>query len=106
MLKETGVYVLNIMARNPKFYLESLNKLENIFETIFMVHSNEDLNRIHFCFKNKLESSYFSQNYEANLNSFTKNANVNFIDAYYKNVISRVTDIKDFKIELENNIKI
>ena len=42
------MYIINLMSRSYKNYYDSFNTLDKNFPHIFIVDSNEDLNKIHF----------------------------------------------------------
>jgi hypothetical protein len=104
MLKETGIYIINLMARNFRLYRNALTSLEKVFELIFLVENNEDLNKIHYCFKKKFDNKYYLANYQINFDKYSQTADLKIIQNDYKKVLSRVSDINDFKMEINKNI--
>lgn len=104
MLKETGIYIINLMARNFRLYGNALSSLEKVFELIFLVENNEDLNKIHYCFKKKFDNKYYLANYQTNFDKYSENADLRIIQNDYKKILSRVSDINDFKTEINKNI--
>jgi hypothetical protein len=106
MLKPSGIYVINLMARSFKNYSNALTSLEQIFPLLFVVENNEDLNKIHFCFKLKLSNEQYVSNYKTNLEKLSKpeNADISLIEKDHKKVLSRIVDIGDLKKDLANKI--
>lgn len=104
MLKDSGIYVINLMARNFKSYGNALSSMEKIFELIFMVENNEDLNKIHYCLKTKLDNKQYLKMYQENYEVLSEHANLKIIENDYKKILSRVTDIADFKTEIEKHV--
>ena len=104
MLKDSGIYVINLMARNFKLYGNALTSMEKIFDLIFMVENNEDLNKIHYCFKTKLDNKQYLKMYQDNYEILSEHANLKIIENDYKKILSRVTDISEFKQEIEKHI--
>jgi len=104
MLKESGIYIINLMARNFKLYGNALTSLEKVFELIFLVENNEDLNKIHYCFKRKHDNKHYLANYQSNFDKYSETANLTLIQNDYKKILSRVSDINDFKTEINKNI--
>jgi hypothetical protein len=96
-LKDSGVYIINLMARSYKSYNQALEKLESVFENIFVVENNEDLNKIHFCFKKKFTNEEYVKNYKHNLENFQTNAELSIIEGDYKKILSKIVDLSDVK---------
>lgn len=92
------------MARSFKLYRNALSEMEKIFDLIFMVENNEDLNKIHYCFKNKLDNKQYLKMYQENYDTLSEHANLKIIENDYKKILSRVTDIDDFKNDIEKHI--
>ena len=104
MLKEEGIYIINLMARNFKVYGDALTQLEKIFGLIFVVENNEDLNKIHYCFKTKLDNKQYLKTYQESYDILAEHANLRIIENDYKKILSRCTDIEDLKSDLEKHI--
>ena len=104
MLKESGIYIINLMARNFKRYGDALTSLEKIFPLIFMVENNEDLNKIHYCFKTALNNKEYLKMYQENYDILSDWANLKIIENDYKKILSRCTDIADLKSDIEKHI--
>lgn len=105
MLKETGIYIINLMARNFKLYGNALTSLEKVFELIFLVENNEDLNKIHYCFKKKFDNKYYLANYQINFDKYNETVDLKIIQNDYKKILSRVADILELKNEINKHIK-
>jgi hypothetical protein len=97
MLKEHGCYTINLMSRSLYSYISCLKELEETFPLIFMVENNEDLNKIHFCFKSKLESQEFHKIFIENGDNITAHGDYSIIGNDVKKILSRVTDLEDLK---------
>jgi len=93
-----------LMARNFRLYGNALTSLEKIFELIFLVENNEDLNKIHFCFKKKFDNKHYLVNYQTNFDKYSQTGDLRIIQNDYKKILSRVSDINDFKNEINKNI--
>lgn len=85
-------------------YGNALSSLEKVFELIFLVENNEDLNKIHYCFKKKFDNQYYLANYQINFDKYSQAADLRIIQNDYKKILSRVSDINDFKTEINKNI--
>jgi hypothetical protein len=92
------------MSRSFSKYMNALSKLENNFSLVFAVENNEDLNKIHFCFKKKLTNEEYIKIYHQNLENFEQNADISIIENDYKKILSKVSDINDIKQELKTKI--
>lgn len=103
MLKESGIYIINLMARNFNLYGNALTSLEKAFELIFLVENNEDLNKIHYCFKKKFDNKHYLKNYQVNYDKYSLTSNLNIIENDYKKILSRIVDINDFKAEINKH---
>ncbi len=53
MLKPGGIYIIDLLARSYKGYKKVFNIIDSKFPHILYVDNNEDLNKIHLCFKTK-----------------------------------------------------
>lgn len=107
MMKQKGMYVLNMMGRSYKKYYEAYTSLEKQFCNIFLLENNEDLNKIHFCFNDKNDEDYFKSLYENNIKKLSESQNVDFtlIGEDHKEILRRVYDTNKFKSILEFNAK-
>ena len=55
MLKPNGIYIIDLLARSYQGYKNAFTVLEKNFNHILYIDNNEDLNKIHLCFKTKRE---------------------------------------------------
>lgn len=94
-MKDTGIYIINLMARSYRNYNNALKCLETHFENIFVVENNEDLNKIHFCFKKKLDNEKYVKIFKSNLQNFKDNADISIIEQDYKKILSKIVDRSD-----------
>ena len=85
------------MARSYSNYNKALEKLESVFDNIFVVENNEDLNKIHFCFKRKITNQEHVNIYKSNLDNFTQNGDLSIIESDYKRILSKIIDLSDIK---------
>ena len=104
LLKSQGLYVINVMARSFKNYCDSFKILDSIFPNIFLVDNNEDLNKIHFCFKSKNEINQYIKTYENNINKLKNKeiADIEVIKEAHKNILKRVVDTENVKKRIED----
>ena len=83
------------MARSYNNYNNALTALEFHFENIFVVENNEDLNKIHFCFKKKIENEEYVKIFKYNLENFQENADISVIENDYKRILNKIVDRND-----------
>ena len=55
MLKPNGIYIIDLLARSYQSYKNAFTILEKNFPHILYIDNDEDLNKIHLCFKTKRE---------------------------------------------------
>ena len=55
MLKPNGIYIIDLVARSYQNYKKAYNIIDEKFPHILYVDNNEDLNKIHLCFRTKRE---------------------------------------------------
>ena len=55
MLKPNGIYIIDLLARSYHSYKKAFNVIDSKFPHILYVDNNEDLNKIHLCFRTKRE---------------------------------------------------
>jgi hypothetical protein len=96
------------MARSYTNYKTALKKLESVFENIFYIENNEDLNKIHFCFKKRFANEEYVKIYNDNVKNYAENADLTVIENDYKRILSKIVDMNDLKKpnstnEVENN---
>jgi hypothetical protein len=104
LMKDTGIYIINLMTRSFSAYSYALKQLESVFDLVFMVENNEDLNKIHYCFKTKLTNEEYVILYQNNYDNLSVNGNISIIENDYKKILSKVTDINDLKKEINSKI--
>ena len=106
-LKPTGMYIVNLMARSYKNYLGAFDVLEKTFPLLFMVENNEDLNKIHFCFKTKMTNDQYLDLYKVNLLKLTTGdcADITLIKEDYKRILKRIADTEKFKTNMETYVQ-
>ena len=65
MLKPDGIYVIDLLARSYQSFKTALNVIDSKFPLVLYIDNNEDLNKIHLCFKRKREKvenlKYYNQ---------------------------------------------
>ena len=85
------------MARNYANYNFALSQIENIFNNSFFIENNEDLNKIHFCFKIKLTNDDYAKTYNHNLKIFQENLDLSLIENDFKRILSKIVNMDDLK---------
>ena len=53
MLKPNGIYVIDLLTRSYQSFKNAFNIIDSKFPLVLNVDNNEDLNKIHLCFKTK-----------------------------------------------------
>jgi hypothetical protein len=91
------------MSRSVKSYSNTLKELEATFPLVFMVENNEDLNKIHYCFKTKLDNQEYHKIFIDNTDNITTYGDYSIIANDVKRILSKVTDLKDLKKTLRIN---
>ena len=76
MLSEDGIYIMYLMCKNSKCYKNSIEIMENHFKQILFLENNDDLNKIHFCFKTKKDKENMFNNYTTNIKLLSKDENI------------------------------
>jgi hypothetical protein len=92
------------MARSFSYYNNALTTLDNNFDLIFVVDNNEDLNKIHYCFKQKLTNQEYLALYDVNYAKYSSVADLSLIENDYKKILARLTDINDLRAELKTKL--
>jgi hypothetical protein len=103
-MKDNAVYIINLMTRSFSAYSKALKQLESVFDLILMVENNEDLNKIHYCFKTKLSNEEYVKLYQINYDNLSVNGNISVVENDYKKILSKVTDINDLKQEINSKL--
>ena len=98
LLKDNGLYCINLMARSFVNYAKSFNLIEKYFPLILTVNNNEDLNKIHLCFKKELTSNEYADIFNNNLAKICeKEEDILLIKNDYSSIMGRISDSKNFK---------
>lgn len=107
MLKDSGLYGVNLISRNYKNFGKCFNSLEKYFPLIFLVQNNEDLSKIHFCFKNKRTREEYNTLCNTNFQRLKEEdgAGVDLIKNDLESILERITDSEKFKSRIEAYIK-
>jgi hypothetical protein len=94
------------MARSFHNYSQALIALEKVFPLLFLVENNEDLNKIHFCFKTKLTNDQYIGNYKKNYEKLKDPncADISLIEKDHKKLLARIVDTEDLKKNISNKI--
>ncbi len=94
MLKPNGIYIIDLLARSYQRYKNAFNVIDTKFPHILYVDNNEDLNKIHLCFKTKrgkVENlKYYSNGLK--LLSNPEIGNIKDIEAYARQFILRFVE--------------
>ena len=83
MLSEDGIYIMYLMCKNSNCYNNSIEIMQNNFKQILFLENNDDLNKIHFCFKTKKDKENLLKNYTNNIKILSENesiANIKIIE--------------------------
>ncbi len=83
MLSEDGIYIMYLMTKNSNCYKKSVEIMQNNFEQILFLENNDDLNKIHFCFKTKKDKENLLKNYTNNIKILSEDesiANIKIIE--------------------------
>lgn len=107
LMKPKAMYILNMMGRSYQKYYAGFVSLQKSFGNIFLLDSNDDLNKIHFCFKNKNGEEYYKTVYEHNVEILAKKDIVDntLIDEEHKRILRKVIDTDKFEELLKFNSK-
>lgn len=107
MMKQTGMYVLNIKSRSYQKYYEAYCSLEKHFGHIFLIENTEDLNKIHFCYKQKNDNNFYNIMYQSNMSKLSNKeiADDSIIKEEYQSILSKLFEASKFKELLEYNTK-
>ena len=71
------------MTKNSNCYKKSVEIMQNNFEQILFLENNDDLNKIHFCFKTKKDKENLLKNYTNNIKILSEDesiANIKIIE--------------------------
>ncbi len=94
MLKPNGIYIIDLLARSYQNYKNAYTVLEKKFPHILYIDNNEDLNKIHLCFKTKKTNIEYLQNYADGLKLLKQpeNGDIGIIEASANQFIGRFVD--------------
>ena len=100
MLKnDEGIYIMYLMCKNSFVYKNSSDLIKNNFKQILMVENNDELKKIHLCFKSKMEKNELMKKYVHNIKNLMEKkdiADIQLIEKYSIYLLSKF-------IELNNN---
>ena len=108
LLKPNGMYINNKMTRNLKSYGEAFNILDKVFPLIYLIDNNEDLNKIHFCFKSKNLREDYEKVYNDNLSKLKNKefCDNTLIDKIHRRIMPKVADTELVKkIFFDNHLR-
>lgn len=106
VIKDSGMYIINLMARSYKNYMDAFCKLEKLFPLLFLIENNEDLNQIHFCFKTKLGEDVYHKRHVKNLVKLKDKdvADIDVIEKEHGSIMARIKDTEIFKRNMQTNL--
>jgi hypothetical protein len=100
MLKnDEGIYIMYLMCKNSVIYNNSSDKIKNNFKQILLVENNDELNKIHFCFKSKVGKNELLKNYFLNIKNLAEKKDIADIKLIEKSSIHLINKF----IEINNN---
>ena len=73
MLKPDGIYVIDLLARSYQSFKTAFNVIDSKFPLVLYIDNNEDLNKIHLCFKTKREKLENLKYYNKGLTKLSDN---------------------------------
>ena len=94
MLKPNGIYIIDLLARSYQSYKKAFSVIDSKFPHILYVDNNEDLNKIHLCFRTKREKVENMQYYADGLKllSDPEIGNIKDIEASARQFILRFVE--------------
>ena len=103
MLKPNGIYIIDLLARSYQSYKKAFTVLEKNFPHILYIDNDEDLNKIHLCFKTKREQIENLQIYANGLKLLgnPEIGDIKNIEASANQFITRFVDAEKQKEVLE-----
>ena len=109
LLKQTGIYLVNVQTRSAKVVSENYFQLEKHFPTICEIPSEKrGLNYIFICYKEKLDEQQYGEIFSKNQEIIFKSGVVDskLVEPFYTDIISKIkTNSKEAKI-MEKNAKL
>ena len=103
MLKPNGIYIIDLLARSYQMYKKAFNVIDSKFPHILYVDNDEDLNKIHLCFKTKREKVENLKYYSSGLKKLSNPeiGNIKDIEASARKFILRFVETSRQKDVLE-----
>ena len=103
MLKPNGIYIIDLLARSYQSYKKAFTVLEKNFPHILYIDNDEDLNKIHLCFKTKRKKIENLQIYADGLKLLQNPeiGDIKYIETSANQFISRFVDAEEQKEVLE-----
>ena len=107
MLKPNGIYVIDLLARSYQSFKKAFNVVDTKFPSVLFVDNNEDLNKIHLCFKSKREKLENVKYYNKGLTKLSNPeiGNIKDIEASVRKFIIRFIDSSKQKENLDAYIQ-
>ena len=95
MLKGNGMFACNLLANNYKRYWDAFDKLKQVFGMMRYVDNNEDMNKILFCFKNKITEEELNERERNNFDKMKNKeiADVSIIEGDHDKIIGRIRNV-------------
>ena len=94
LLKPNGIYIIDLLARSYQSYKKAFNVIDSKFPHILYVDNNEDLNKIHLCFRTKREKIENMQLYSDGLKKLSdpEIGNIKDIEASARQFVLRFVE--------------
>ena len=104
MLNKDGIYIINLMARSYQNYKKAYYTLDKQFPHILNINNNEDLNKIHFCFKTQKTKDEYLKSYNENLSKLSNAeiADISDTEKIFRLLVQRFVLASDQKVKLES----
>lgn len=103
MLKPNGIYIIDLLARSYQNYKKAFNTIDSKFPHILYVDNNEDLNKVHLCFRTERKKSENMQYYADGIKLLSQPefGNIKDIEASARQFILRYVDASKQREVLE-----
>ena len=103
MLKPNGIYIIDLLGRSYQNYKKAFNAIDSKFPHILYIDNNEDLNKVHLCFRTERKKSENMQYYADGLKllSQPEYGNIKDIEASARQFILRYVDASKQKEVLD-----
>ena len=94
MLKPNGIYIIDLLGRSYQNYKKAFNIIDSKFPHILFVDNNEDLNKVHLCFRTERTKSENMKYYADGLKLLTQPefGNIKDIEPSARQFILRYVD--------------